>query len=58
MKKTYIRPTCTALPFYTEGMIAASAQFKTEETSIDDETSILSRRRGWDSDNWSNDNDE
>lgn len=56
MNKTYSAPQATLINLSTEGMVAMSAH--TDE-SITDKNQILSNKReGWNSDMWSNMNED
>ncbi len=56
--KRYISPLSTCVVFTSEGMIATSSSIKMDnENKIESAGDIRSRRYGWSSDNWS-DNDE
>lgn len=52
MKKTYIAPAATALRVQTTQVLAGSMKYGGTST-IGEESSVLSDRLGWSSDDWS-----
>lgn len=59
MKKTYITPTTGATLLHCEGMLAASGErtITSDEKELNSTGDIYSKRSGWSSDNWTNNDD-
>ena len=56
MRKQYIAPKASTVSIACEGMLAASTTLKLGgNTTIEEESAVLSEGRGWDSAEWSED---
>ncbi|MCI7272944.1 hypothetical protein MR642_01285 [bacterium] len=56
MRKQYIAPKASTVSIACEGMLAASTTLKLGgNTTIEEESAVLSEGRGWDSSEWSED---
>ena len=52
MKKTYITPASQAINFAIDGLLALSVN---KNEKIDENTEWLAPEKGWNSDNWTSD---
>lgn len=57
MKKTYSKPSSTIINFACEGMMAQSLAIG-GDTTVTDESQVLSNGQGWSSDNWTADDED
>lgn len=55
MKKNYTAPEATLINLVVEGMMAAS--IKLSDETVKTEQDVLSNQKGWDSTDWSGDED-